>query len=155
MTAPRETSIYYSKRKNLTAMILLGIVSAIPFFILITAFIQVELSAFSFIFIALASIIPAIIGLAAYFKYQDSKNKDPQIIISAEGIKIITSNNSYIQYQWSEIDDEKVFLSTKTNSHYLSFTHTTGSEQIAIDPLAIKPELLEKLLRNYRFGLII
>ncbi len=150
-TSSSETKIYYSKSKNATSMILWGIATII----LIVTFIisAIERQVFMSNIAVLATVLTSLI---VYFKYKDTTNKIPQLIISDEGIQVATDRNgnvTFLLYTWPEIENEKITMSTKTNSYTLNFSHNSGNEKIVLHPLSIKPDDLEKLLRNYRFGL--
>ncbi|MRX67698.1 hypothetical protein SAMN06265349_10567 [Flavobacterium resistens] len=88
-----------------------------------------------------------LLGVGVYLTYDNVKklrDKSPQIIINAEGIKLKDEK----LVKWNNIRNDRVFteIRGKNSTTYLAFNH----EKIDIGELDIKTQDLEKMLHVYR-----
>lgn len=93
--------------------------------------------------------ILSIIG--AYFSYKEFKkstNTVPQITISNQGMKTVSTEF----YEWKDIKDEEAIIEGygKQTRHYLIYSHPEGFEHLSIDYLNTNQKTLNKLLLLYR-----
>lgn len=140
-TIPEKTIIFYSKKKNIGALIIM----AICIWLSITV-IMASKSDFASIVLTLL-----FFGIGTYFGYDFFKyylNTKPQIILTKEGIKTVTTKFE----KWNEIKSEKVISEKKGKKHnfYLTYEHPNGIEKLRINRLTTNQVKLEKLMQIYR-----
>jgi len=137
LTIANETTIYYSKGKNLIEMVgMLGCLGVGIYLLTKTD---------SYIFGSILSIV----GVYGGFKeYKEATNTDPQIIINDKGIKTISTDF----YDWNDIENEEVVSegSGKHIHYYLIYNHPFGAEHLQIDDYDTDQRSLNKLLILYR-----
>lgn len=133
---PKEIAIYYSKRKNFTAMFFWVL------FIFILAFAAIKGEAYG------ALIICVILGyFSAYPEYKEATNVQPQIIINNNGIWTIRTGFK----SWNEINNDGVrIIRDPTTTYYLAYDYSGGREYLQIDDYNVGPWTLEVLLHVYR-----
>ncbi|KAF2342510.1 hypothetical protein [Flavobacterium tistrianum] len=130
ISVPKETAIYFSK--------------IIILFFLLIYFGSILLGIYSLYEKQYWGLI--LLGFGFYLTYNQIKkllDKNPQIIINAEGIKLKDKK----LVKWKGIQNDRVFTSGgKNRTTYLAF----NNEMIDIGELDIKDQELEKLLQVYR-----
>lgn len=131
ISIPKETVIYYSKISILFLFVI--------YFgsILLGVYMIFEKEYWGLLFL----------GFGIYLTYDQIKklrDKNPQIIINAEGIKLRDEK----LIKWKNIRNDRVFIETrgKNSTTYLAF----NNEMIDIGELDIKTKDLEKMLHVYR-----
>lgn len=131
ISVPKETFIYYSK---ITVLLLLAIYLGS---ILLGFYMLYEKEYWGLLFL----------GSGLYLtngQIKKSRDKSPQIIINAEGIKL--KDEKLIK--WKNIKNDRVFTKTRgrNSTTYLAF----NNEKIDIGELDVKNQELENLLHVYR-----
>ena len=137
LTVPSETTIYYSKGKNLVEMIIMLLCVAFGIYLIIEG----ENYLFGWALILFGSYF-------AFKEFKEATNKTPQIILSDKGIQTIHTRF----YNWQDINNEDVDIqqSGKNTNCYLTYGHKDGVENLLIDDYDTDYEKLRKLLRIYR-----
>lgn len=136
---PDETRIYYSKTKELSAIVLWV-------FVLLAGVYLLTLGTDYF---AAALLCFVLGGVFIYFKYKTFSDKTPQIILNLDGLQTI--NNQF--YKWSEIESIGITKLEMRGSNYYHLTYKThqGDElSIRIDNFNIRINDLRLLLYFYQ-----
>ncbi|KMQ52103.1 hypothetical protein CHISP_1092 [Chitinispirillum alkaliphilum] len=97
----------------------------------------------------IAGLIALIGGTFAFYNsYKKLNDRNPQIIISNEGIE--TSSTEF--YNWADIKDETIESSGtgKNTLYYLTYKHPKGKECKLIQHFDITVEQIYRLLKIYR-----
>ncbi len=138
---PQKTIIYYSKKKNIGAFIIMVICIWISIAVIMASQSDV------------ATIILALFffGIGAYFGFDFFRyylNSKPQIILTKEGIKTVSTKFE----KWNNIKNEEVVSERKSKkpSFYLTYQHSNGIEKLKINRLTTNQAKLEKLMQIYR-----
>jgi len=140
-TIPQETIIYYSKKKNIGAFIIM----VVCIWLSITV-IMASKSDFTTIIFALFFFV-----IGVYFGYDFFKfylNSKPQIILTKQGIKTVSTKFE----KWNDIKNEEVISDKKGKkpNFYLTYEHSNGVEKLRINRLTTNQAKLEKLMQIYR-----
>jgi hypothetical protein len=140
-TIPQETIIYFSKKKNIGAIIIMSICIWLSITVIIASKLE-----FTTIILALLFLV---IGL--YFGYDYFKfflNSKPQIILTKEGIKTVSTKFE----KWENVENEKVINEGKGKkpNFYLTYKYQNGTEKLRINRLTTNQAKLEKLMQIYR-----
>nr|WP_067060531.1 hypothetical protein [Mucilaginibacter sp. L294] len=133
---PQEVKIYYSKNFAIISICFLSVFVGIGVFWLTTG--QLILGG-----------IVCLVGLCSIFlKTRSLLNNKPQIIINTIGVE--TSTTPF--YKWAEISDERVSgkYTGRGARPMLEYTYPGGKELIKLEPLNIRPQDLDILLKYYR-----
>jgi hypothetical protein len=133
---PQEVRIYYSKDFAIVSICFLSVFIGIGIFWLAVG----QLILFGIVCL-----------IALYFisiKTKGLLNNKPQVTISALGIE--TSATPF--YKWTEISDERVSgeYAGRGARALLEYTYPGGKERIKVEPLNIRPQDLDILLKYYR-----
>jgi hypothetical protein len=137
LTIANETTIYYSKGKNLVEMVVMLGCLGVGIYLLTKTD--------SYIFGTILSIVGGYFG---FKEYKEATNTEPQIIINDKGIKTISTDF----YNWNDIENEEVVSegSGKHTHYYLIYDHPNGAEHLQIDDYDTDQRSLNKLLILYR-----
>ena len=141
-SAPEETTIYFSKGKNMIGIIFNIVLLIIGIFLLTRGT--------TYIVLALFLLLMGFLFGKKF--YQDKTDNDPQIIISNKGLE--TSSTQF--YNWSDIKNEEVIKEVEHSRdasykyYYLSYEHPAGTEKFALSALETNYDVVTKLLVLYR-----
>jgi len=133
---PQEVRIYYSKDFAVINILFLLVFMALGVFFLTTE---------------QSTLGPIICLFTLYFSIAKLKwlfNNKPQVIINVSGIQ--TSATPF--YKWSDITKERVSgeYAGRGARPMLEYTHPDGDECVKVEPLNIRPQDLNILLKYYR-----
>jgi hypothetical protein len=133
---PQEVRIYYSKDFAIVSICFLSVFVGMGIFWLTIGQL-------------LLGVMVCLMGLCFIFlKTRGLLNNKPQIIINAFGIE--TSTTQF--YKWAEISEERVSgeYTGRGARPMLEFTYPGGKGRIKVEPLNIRPQDLDVLLKYYK-----
>ncbi|MES2268445.1 MAG: hypothetical protein V4520_16900 [Bacteroidota bacterium] len=133
---PQEVRIYYSKDFAIITIVGLSL------------FFGIGLSWIVASHLFLGGIVCLTALSLIVFKSRGLFNNKPQIIVNTLGLQ--TANTAF--YKWEEILNERVSgeYTGKGARPTLEYTHPGGNVQVKVEPLNIRPQDLDILLKYYR-----
>ncbi|MET3981391.1 hypothetical protein ABIB62_003913 [Mucilaginibacter sp. UYP25] len=133
---PPEVKIYYSKYFAVISILFLCV------------FVGIGIFWFAIGHVLLGTIVCLVPLCLIVVKARWLVNNKPQVIINTAGIQ--TANTPF--YDWAKISDERVSgeYTGRGARPTLDYTHPKGKEKVMIEPLNIRPQDLDILLKYYR-----
>jgi hypothetical protein len=133
---PQEIKICYSKDFAIIEVCFLSVFIGIAIFWIAAGQVILGATIFAITLFIIASKIKRLF------------NNSPQIIISASGIQTATTPF----YTWTEISDERVSgeYTGRGARPMLEYIYPGGKEKVKVEPLNIRPQDLDILLKYYR-----
>ncbi len=133
---PNETIIFYSKRKLILVIPLIGFLGAgIYVFTFLSSYV------FGIGLIAVGIVV-------GYYSLKAKPNSTPQIVINDSGMSTVSTKF----YRWKDIHNEEVVVENDGEdiNFYLTYNHPSGSERLQINDYDISHKTLNRIMFVYR-----